>query len=82
MIKQTFFQDLWLTGGKYKLFIAKTKYNKIAQYTLCKCDILFSSLVFSALNEHVHGHKHQERVQSRNQNNLSSYFLKTCPSKL
>ena len=75
MVKQTYFQDVWLTDVGYKSWVAKTKNKKTARCLICKADISLSSMG-SALDEHARGHKHQKRDQSRNQSSLSSIFQK------
>ena len=77
MVKQTYFQDVWLTDVRYKSWVAKTKDKKIAGSLICKADISLSNIGCSALDEHPRGQKHQKRDQSRNQSSLSSYFAKT-----
>ena len=60
MLKQTYFQDLWLTDVGYKSWVAKTKDKKIAHCLICKTDIFLSNMGCSALDEHARGQKHQK----------------------
>ena len=64
MVKRTYFQDVWLTDVRYKSWVAKMKYKKVARCLICKADISLSSMGCSALNEHARGQKHQKRDQS------------------
>ena len=50
MVKQTYFQDVWLDDMRYKSWVAKMKYKKIARCLICKADISLSSMGCSALN--------------------------------
>ena len=77
MVKQTYFQDVWLTDVRYKSWVTKRKYKKIARCLICKADICLPNVGCSALDEHACGQKHQKRDESRNQSSLSSYFSKT-----
>ena len=77
MVKQTYFQDVWLTNVRYKSWVAKPKDKQIARCLICKADISLSNMGCFALDEHARGQKHQKKDQSRNQSSLSSYFSKT-----
>ena len=63
MVKQTYFQDVWLTDVRYKSWVAKTKDKKIARCLICKADISLSNMGCSALDEHACGQKHQKKDQ-------------------
>ena len=39
MVKRTYFQDVWLTDVRYKSWVAKMKYKKVARCLICKADI-------------------------------------------
>ena len=58
MVKQTYFQDVWLTGVRYKYWVAKTKEKKIACCLICKADISLSKMGCSALDELARGQIH------------------------
>ena len=60
MVKQTYFQDVWLTDVRYKSWVAKTKDKKIARCLICKADS-FSHMGCSALDEYARGQKHKKR---------------------
>ena len=67
-LKQTYFQEDWLTGKEFSEWVARAENDKEARCTLCKSNIKLSNMGVTALRSHVKSSKkHAEGVKEKHQ---------------
>ena len=67
-LKQTYFQEDWLTDKEFSEWVARAENDKEARCTLCKSNIKLSNMGVTALRSHVKSSKkHAERVKEKHQ---------------
>ena len=74
-LKQTYFQEDWLTDKEFSEWVARAENDKEARFTLCKSNIKLSNMGVTALRSHVKSSKkHAERVKEKHQ--IQNFFTK------
>ena len=52
-LKQTYFQEDWLTDKEFSEWVARAENDKEARCTLCKSNIKLSNMGVTALRSHI-----------------------------
>ena len=61
MLKQTYFQEDWLTDKEFSEWVATAENDKEARCTLCKSNIKLSNMGVTALRNHVKSSKNMQK---------------------